>query len=90
MPRSLLQQWADARRQVFLDLVSPVASANKSRCHETDPDNPTTDPFFNMLLKKDNEQDLQALVQATSAMATDMTQFIEKRAPNGVNGEASH
>lgn len=89
MPRSLLQQWADARRHVFRDLVSPVSSANKSRCHETDPDNPTTDPFFDMLLKKDNEHDLQALAEAMSAMATDVTKFIEPGALNGRNGEAS-
>ncbi|OAL35153.1 hypothetical protein AYO20_05630 [Fonsecaea nubica] len=74
---SILRRWADARREVFLKLVSPISSANKLRCHETDPDNPNSDPFFEMLRKEDNEQELAALMSDMSEMATDVSQLIE-------------
>ncbi|OQV03643.1 FAD binding domain-containing protein [Cladophialophora immunda] len=74
---SILQRWADARREVFQKLVNPISSANKLRCHNTDPDNPSSDPFFAMLRKENNEPELQALMAAMSEMATDVSQFME-------------
>ncbi|KIX95529.1 uncharacterized protein Z520_08649 [Fonsecaea multimorphosa CBS 102226] len=77
---SILRRWADARREVFLKIVNPISSANKLRCHDTDPDNPSSDPFFKMLRKEDNEQELQDLMCSMAEMATDVSQFIEDQA----------
>ncbi|OAP60540.1 hypothetical protein AYL99_05542 [Fonsecaea erecta] len=86
---SILRRWADARRDVFLKLVNPISSANKLRCHDTDPDDPDSDPFFQMLRKKDNQQELQYVMSSLADMATNVSQFVEpqpqpqENLPNG-------
>lgn len=75
-PPLVMQAWADARREVFTSIVDPVSSANRLRCHDTDRDNPTSDPFFRMLLAEDNDAEREAVASSLAAMATDMSRLV--------------
>jgi len=76
-PESILDKYAELRRQIFLDIVNPTSQANKRRLHEYDTETiAETDPFLKML----NEVDANAKqkIRGHQGLAVDMTQFIPK------------
>jgi len=75
-PLSVLQKWADARHTAFKDVVDPVSTANKKRCHDTDPEAPTSDPFLKLLIEKDVEE-LSATNKLFDTMATNMCDLVQ-------------
>ncbi|KAL2221986.1 hypothetical protein M432DRAFT_204102 [Thermoascus aurantiacus ATCC 26904] len=56
-PDSILDKYAQVRRDVFLNIVDPISQANLRRLFESDPDTlRETDPFFKSLLEADGKQ----------------------------------
>ena len=75
-PMSLLTAWSDARRHAFETIVSPMSSRNKLRCHEVNPDEPTMDPFFRILLSPDEDEQRKKLGSMFHGWDTDMRQVL--------------
>ncbi len=76
-PDTILDKYAELRRQIFLDIVNPTSQANKRRLHEYDTETiAETDPFLKML----NEVDANAKqkIRGHQGLAVDMSQFIPK------------
>ena len=71
----ILQRWADARLKVFKDVVSPTATKNKLRCHETSLDDPFSDPFFKMI--RDNSPELVSINEGFLRIVTDMSELVK-------------
>ena len=69
---SLLAAWSDARRRAFETIVSPMSSRNKARCHEVDPNEPTTDPFFKVLLSPSDDERQKELGSMLDGWDTNM------------------
>jgi len=76
-PDSLLDKYAELRRNIFLDIVNPTSQANKRRLHECDPNTVgETDPFLKMLRDADTES--KQKIRGHSGLAVDMSQFLPK------------
>jgi len=74
---SILDKYAELRRQIFLDIVNPTSQANKRRLHEADPATiGETDPFLKMLREADAES--KQKIRGHSGLAVDMSQFLPK------------
>ncbi|RDL41315.1 Uncharacterized protein BP5553_01294 [Venustampulla echinocandica] len=74
-PLSILRSWADARHAVFKDFINPVSTANKLRCHDTNPDDPKSDPFLKAVMEQDSSA-LQEVNAGLDRMATDMADIV--------------
>ncbi|KAK6365127.1 hypothetical protein LTS17_011605 [Exophiala oligosperma] len=83
----ILQRWADARLAVFKDIVSPAATENKLRCHETSMEDPYSDPFFRMV--RDNAPELVTMNQGFQRIVTDMSKLLGKRPELGPDPRAA-
>lgn len=76
-PDSILDKYAELRRNIFLDIVNPTSQANKRRLHECDPNTVgETDPFLKMLRDADTES--KQKIRGHSGLAVDMSQFLPK------------
>jgi len=54
--QDILSKYAESRRQIFLDVVNPITTANKRRMHESNIDTlGDTDPFLQSIRTADAE-----------------------------------
>ena len=72
---SVLEDWSKARHAVFKNIVNPVSTANKLRCHEINPDDALSDPFFKMI--HDHGDELREAGKANAKMVTSMSQLVD-------------
>ena len=81
---SILDKYAEIRRQVFVDTVNPTSQANKLRLHDSDPDTVgDRDPFLHTLRTASDEE--MQRIRANQVLHTDMSQYYnEVSESNGV------
>lgn len=81
---SILDKYAEIRRQIFVDTVNPTSQANKMRLHDPDPDTVgDRDPFLHTLRTATPEE--MQRIRANQILHTDMTQYYNKVSePNGI------
>ncbi|KXL50315.1 hypothetical protein M433DRAFT_151261 [Acidomyces richmondensis BFW] len=73
---SILDKYAEIRRNIFLEIVNPDSQKNKHRLHDHDPPSIIErDPFLKMLKEADDVQLQQ--IRAYSKLAVDMSEYFE-------------
>ncbi|KAF2103597.1 FAD/NAD(P)-binding domain-containing protein [Rhizodiscina lignyota] len=74
---SILDHYAQMRRETFLDIVNPTSQANKRRLHEPDPETVgEMDPFLRALREADTNT--KQNLRSHSKLASDMSQFYQQ------------
>ncbi|KAK3056016.1 hypothetical protein LTR09_003252 [Extremus antarcticus] len=74
---TVLEKYAEVRRQIFVDTVNPTSQANKTRLHDSDPDTiGDPDPFLHML--RQASADEKQVVRSNAVLAVDMTEFFDQ------------
>lgn len=77
---SILDRYAEVRRNIFVETVNPQSQANKQRLHDGDPATiGERDPFLKMLREATPEQKQQ--VRAHNKLAVDMSEYFDKPSP---------
>ncbi|KAL9110766.1 MAG: hypothetical protein Q9227_004758 [Pyrenula ochraceoflavens] len=75
-PLDLLDKYAQVRRDIFMNLVNPIASANKTRLHEGDPDTVgDTDPFLRSIRVADEKG--KEKIRGLRDLRVDLKEFIQ-------------
>ena len=87
---SVLDKYAEIRRQIFVDTVNPTSQANKTRLHDSDPATVgDRDPFLKKIRNATPEEMQQ--IRANATLAVDMSEYFDKSGEtNGIKSDGTN